>query len=246
MLRVLLLAFVALLACAGSAAAASSPANSSTMPSTGSSPGRADRRVRSRSCSGGDAHGAPGRCGQTQEAGADPQHRPHAHRQHLEGVQRRGRARARGPGACCRSTTPSASGCRALPAAWGGGDPAPAPQPHERPARLHPGTSHPGDAAARPPHRLPAPRVLLRTWRTNRCSSRPGSQFHYSNSDNIVVALMAEQATGRPYDALLGLPGVRAARPQRDVAARRLPPARPLHARLRQRGRPPAGPQHRG
>ena len=31
----------------------------------------------------------------------------------------------------------------------------------------------------------------------------PGTQFNYSNSDNIVVALMAEQATGRPYDALL-------------------------------------------
>ena len=31
----------------------------------------------------------------------------------------------------------------------------------------------------------------------------PGTQFNYSNSDNIVVALMVEQATGRPYDALL-------------------------------------------
>jgi len=31
----------------------------------------------------------------------------------------------------------------------------------------------------------------------------PGTQFNYSNSDNIAVALMAEQAAGRPYDALL-------------------------------------------
>jgi D-alanyl-D-alanine carboxypeptidase len=31
----------------------------------------------------------------------------------------------------------------------------------------------------------------------------PGTQFNYSNSDNIAVALMAEQATGRGYDALL-------------------------------------------
>jgi D-alanyl-D-alanine carboxypeptidase len=31
----------------------------------------------------------------------------------------------------------------------------------------------------------------------------PGAQFHYSNSDNIVVALMAEQATAQPYTALL-------------------------------------------
>ena len=32
----------------------------------------------------------------------------------------------------------------------------------------------------------------------------PSSQFRYSNSDNIVVALMAEQAAGQPYDQLLG------------------------------------------
>jgi D-alanyl-D-alanine carboxypeptidase len=31
----------------------------------------------------------------------------------------------------------------------------------------------------------------------------PGTQYHYSNSDNIAVALMAEAATGRSYEALL-------------------------------------------
>jgi D-alanyl-D-alanine carboxypeptidase len=31
----------------------------------------------------------------------------------------------------------------------------------------------------------------------------PGSEYHYSNSDNIVVALMAEAATGMSYEALL-------------------------------------------
>jgi D-alanyl-D-alanine carboxypeptidase len=31
----------------------------------------------------------------------------------------------------------------------------------------------------------------------------PGSQYRYSNSDNIVAALMAEQATGQLYEALL-------------------------------------------
>ncbi|MEV6107368.1 serine hydrolase domain-containing protein [Streptomyces sp. NPDC051940] len=30
-----------------------------------------------------------------------------------------------------------------------------------------------------------------------------GSEYHYSNSDNIAVALMAEEASGLPYDALL-------------------------------------------
>ncbi|MFC4465695.1 serine hydrolase domain-containing protein [Streptomyces xiangluensis] len=32
---------------------------------------------------------------------------------------------------------------------------------------------------------------------------RPGSQYQYSNSDNIAVALMAEAATGTPYEHLL-------------------------------------------
>ncbi|MEC3998243.1 serine hydrolase domain-containing protein [Actinacidiphila sp. DG2A-62] len=31
----------------------------------------------------------------------------------------------------------------------------------------------------------------------------PGSRYHYSNSDNIAVALMAEAATGRRYESLL-------------------------------------------
>ncbi|MFI1655759.1 serine hydrolase domain-containing protein [Streptomyces sp. NPDC020472] len=31
----------------------------------------------------------------------------------------------------------------------------------------------------------------------------PGSRYAYSNSDNIAVALMAERATGRPYESLL-------------------------------------------
>jgi D-alanyl-D-alanine carboxypeptidase len=31
----------------------------------------------------------------------------------------------------------------------------------------------------------------------------PGSRYHYSNTDNIAAALMAEAATGRPYDRLL-------------------------------------------
>ncbi|WP_265865777.1 serine hydrolase [Streptomyces sp. SKN60] len=32
---------------------------------------------------------------------------------------------------------------------------------------------------------------------------KPGSRYGYSNSDNIAVALMSEQATGRPYESLL-------------------------------------------
>jgi D-alanyl-D-alanine carboxypeptidase len=35
-------------------------------------------------------------------------------------------------------------------------------------------------------------------------SFAPGSRYEYSNTDNIVAALMAEAATGRTYEALLG------------------------------------------
>jgi D-alanyl-D-alanine carboxypeptidase len=31
----------------------------------------------------------------------------------------------------------------------------------------------------------------------------PGSRYEYSNSDNIVVGLMADAASGRPYEELL-------------------------------------------
>ncbi|RPF38956.1 serine hydrolase [Streptomyces sp. TLI_185] len=34
---------------------------------------------------------------------------------------------------------------------------------------------------------------------------RPGTRYRYSNSDNIAVALMAEAATGKPYELLLRL-----------------------------------------
>jgi D-alanyl-D-alanine carboxypeptidase len=43
--------------------------------------------------------------------------------------------------------------------------------------------------------------VLLRGHRP--APVPPGTRYHYSNTDNIVVALMAEQPAGQPYDALL-------------------------------------------
>src|SRR4029079_11254303 len=42
-----------------------------------------------------------------------------------------------------------------------------------------------------------------RSWLPTRSCSRRGRGTTTSNSDNIVAALMAEQATGQPYDALL-------------------------------------------
>jgi D-alanyl-D-alanine carboxypeptidase len=54
------------------------------------------------------------------------------------------------------------------------------------------------------PHTLFLPHALLLSFVADRpLQFPPGTQFHYSNSDNVVVALMAEQATGQAYDALL-------------------------------------------
>jgi D-alanyl-D-alanine carboxypeptidase len=46
-------------------------------------------------------------------------------------------------------------------------------------------------------------RRLLDFVREEPLRFRPGSEYRYSNSDNIAVALMAEAVTGRPYERLL-------------------------------------------
>ena len=43
-------------------------------------------------------------------------------------------------------------------------------------------------------HRLGAPHPLV---------FRPGSRYEYSNTDNIVIGLMAQKVTGRSYGSLL-------------------------------------------
>ena len=59
-------------------------------------------------------------------------------------------------------------------------------------------------AVARHPHRLFLPHATLLTYVADEpLNFTPGSQYLYSNSDNIAVALMAEAATGRTYDDLL-------------------------------------------
>jgi D-alanyl-D-alanine carboxypeptidase len=49
----------------------------------------------------------------------------------------------------------------------------------------------------------PPPDGLLSYVAHDRLEFTPGSQFHYSNSDNIIVALMIEAATGQSYEAEL-------------------------------------------
>jgi D-alanyl-D-alanine carboxypeptidase len=48
-----------------------------------------------------------------------------------------------------------------------------------------------------------APRGLVRYVRGKPLRFRPGSRYEYSDTDNVVVALMAEAATGRSYEQLL-------------------------------------------
>jgi D-alanyl-D-alanine carboxypeptidase len=56
---------------------------------------------------------------------------------------------------------------------------------------------------ARHLHARPAPRFMLHFIAHDRLEFRPGSRYKYSNTDNFVVALMAQAATHRSYHALL-------------------------------------------
>jgi D-alanyl-D-alanine carboxypeptidase len=47
--------------------------------------------------------------------------------------------------------------------------------------------------------KAPPPRVLL-SFAPRKLNFRPGSRYEYSNSDNIIVGLMAEAATGKSYE----------------------------------------------
>ncbi|HYI81233.1 MAG TPA: serine hydrolase domain-containing protein [Thermoleophilaceae bacterium] len=49
-----------------------------------------------------------------------------------------------------------------------------------------------------------SPRELVGYVRDTPLRFRPGSRYEYSDTDNLVVALMAEAATGVPYERLLG------------------------------------------
>jgi D-alanyl-D-alanine carboxypeptidase len=53
------------------------------------------------------------------------------------------------------------------------------------------------------PRGFVSPAKLLSWVKNDKLVFMPGSRYAYSNTDNIVVALMAEQASGRPYGRLL-------------------------------------------
>jgi D-alanyl-D-alanine carboxypeptidase len=53
------------------------------------------------------------------------------------------------------------------------------------------------------PHRRPSPRSLLRFVTKGKLKFTPGTRYMYSNTDNFIVALMAEAATKTNYNRLL-------------------------------------------
>jgi D-alanyl-D-alanine carboxypeptidase len=57
-------------------------------------------------------------------------------------------------------------------------------------------------AVRRSPRTPPRPRRLL-SYARSKLEFPPGSRYHYSNSDNIAVALMIQAATGRSYARML-------------------------------------------
>jgi len=59
-----------------------------------------------------------------------------------------------------------------------------------------------GNALMKSPLKAPPPRVLL-SYAGTRLNFAPGSKYKYSNSDNIVVGLMVEAATGKSYESEL-------------------------------------------
>jgi D-alanyl-D-alanine carboxypeptidase len=53
------------------------------------------------------------------------------------------------------------------------------------------------------PHSAPPPQQLLSYVASDPLKFAPGSRYEYSNSDNVIVALMTQAVTGQPYDAVL-------------------------------------------
>jgi D-alanyl-D-alanine carboxypeptidase len=59
------------------------------------------------------------------------------------------------------------------------------------------------DALLASPKQAPQPRELLSFVENERLNFEPGTQYEYSNSDNVTVGLMVEAATGMSYEEQL-------------------------------------------
>jgi D-alanyl-D-alanine carboxypeptidase len=60
-----------------------------------------------------------------------------------------------------------------------------------------------GDAFLSSPGKAPEPASLIAFAANEPLTFAPGSEYQYTNSDNVVVGLMIEAATGRPYAQVL-------------------------------------------
>jgi D-alanyl-D-alanine carboxypeptidase len=89
-----------------------------------------------------------------------------------------------------------------LPAAWGA---VTLGQALDHTSGLPDVTASPGflKYLTRHPHGTPSPMFVLHFSAGEPLSFRPGSRYHYSNTDNFVVALMAQAVTHRNYAQLL-------------------------------------------
>ena len=85
-----------------------------------------------------------------------------------------------------------------------------------------------------------SPSKIIGWVRGDPLNFRPGSRYRYSNTDNIVVALMAQKITGRPYARLLKRFVYRPLKLRETSLPTRLALPRPfLHGYLTEPGSPP-------
>ena len=163
----------------------------------------AGRPARSRRCTATGARPSCAPAAPTCDRRGAPRATDHMrHRERREGVQRRGRAAARpaGPARPRRHDRPAGS-----PAC-------PPPGPASRCASCCNHTSGVPDytrvegfvtSCRKRPRGFVAPAEIIDWVRGDGSCSRPGSRYEYSNTDNIVVGLIAEAVTGEAYGDLL-------------------------------------------
>jgi D-alanyl-D-alanine carboxypeptidase len=89
-----------------------------------------------------------------------------------------------------------------LPAAWGNVTVAQALQ-HTSGLPDYTASAAFGEFFAKDLHAYIAPRALVEFVSGDPLDFKPGSAYHYSNTDNIVVGLVAAAVSGRPYSQLL-------------------------------------------
>jgi D-alanyl-D-alanine carboxypeptidase len=89
-----------------------------------------------------------------------------------------------------------------LPAAWGGVTVAQALQ-HTSGLPDYTSSAAFGEFFSKDLHAYIAPRALVEFVTADPLDFKPGSTYHYSNTDNIIVGLVAAAVSGRPYSQLL-------------------------------------------